>query len=715
MPTPRTTITDLPEQTVVVDTDLLVVQNASITKKLTVGRMTTASTAAVDAHISDPLAAHAAASISAVPAGPPFTGADVQTQLSQGATAFNAMNASITNHITDTSDAHDASAISVVPVIPGVATDAQSALIELRAVSTGIITDLNEVDTALAAHLTNTTNAHDAVEILVAPTGNLLANNVQAALAELQGELDIIEISGGPPGPAGPQGSTGPTGPTGPQGPQGIQGIKGDTGDTGAASTVPGPTGPAGATGPQGPQGATGPQGPQGEPGGGGITQEDAVDAVAAAFAAGTHTNVTVTYNDAANSITLAASGGGGGITTEDAVDAVAAALVAGNNIDIAYNDAANTITVDVEALTKTDVGLANVDNTADAAKPLFSTSTTTRGLVPGSNSATATSYLNATGAWSIPAGGGAAGHASFVYNATTTAPPADTNIRMNATQLSATTIWVDKNDFDGLDVSIGLAKILAGYQIYIQDYDDATKWVKYTATANAVDSGNYFTLAVAYLSGPGGMPTGSGAAGRVELQPIAPGTVGIPPGGTTGQVLAKTSAVDYAVGWVADQVGQPADPTLTQLAAYNTNGLLTQTAADTFTGRTLTGTTNRVAVTNGNGVSGNPTFDIGTDVVTLTDSQTLTGKTLTAPTFTTPALGTPASGVLTNCTGLPAANVTGLSGLATATTIAAVNTAITDADLVTNVLGVTGIWTGSQAAYDAIGTKTPTVLYVIT
>jgi len=44
--------------------------------------------------------------------------------------------------------------------------------------------------------------------------------------------------------------------------------------------------------------------------------------------------------------------------------------------------------------------------------------------------------------------------------------------------------------------------------------------------------------------------------------------------------------------------------------------------------------------------------------VVTLAATQTLTNKTLTSPTLTTPALGTPASGVLTNCSGLPAANV---------------------------------------------------------
>jgi len=45
-------------------------------------------------------------------------------------------------------------------------------------------------------------------------------------------------------------------------------------------------------------------------------------------------------------------------------------------------------------------------------------------------------------------------------------------------------------------------------------------------------------------------------------------------------------------------------------------------------------------------------------DAVTLTDTQTMTNKTLTAPTLTTPALGTPASGVLTNMTALPAAQV---------------------------------------------------------
>lgn len=56
---------------------------------------------------------------------------------------------------------------------------------------------------------------------------------------------------------------------------------------------------------------------------------------------------------------------------------------------------------------------------------------------------------------------------------------------------------------------------------------------------------------------------------------------------------------------------GQPLDATLTALAAYSTNGIVTQTSADTFAGRTITGTSNEVTVTNGDGVSGNPTLSL--------------------------------------------------------------------------------------------------------
>jgi hypothetical protein len=82
-------------------------------------------------------------------------------------------------------------------------------------------------------------------------------------------------------------------------------------------------------------------------------TDELAQDAIATALAAGTHTNITVTYNDNANSISLAAAPG---YVDEQAVDAVAAALAAGThtNITVGYNDNANSISL-TGAVTYTD------------------------------------------------------------------------------------------------------------------------------------------------------------------------------------------------------------------------------------------------------------------------------------------------------------------------------------------------------------------------
>lgn len=66
------------------------------------------------------------------------------------------------------------------------------------------------------------------------------------------------------------------------------------------------------------------------------------------------------------------------------------------------------------------------------------------------------------------------------------------------------------------------------------------------------------------------------------------------------------------------DTEKQPVDATLTALAAYNTNGLIAQTAADTFAGRTLTAPVAGITITDGNGVAGNPTLVLANDLAAL-------------------------------------------------------------------------------------------------
>jgi hypothetical protein len=67
--------------------------------------------------------------------------------------------------------------------------------------------------------------------------------------------------------------------------------------------------------------------------------------------------------------------------------------------------------------------------------------------------------------------------------------------------------------------------------------------------------------------------------------------------------ISAATAGTDYMTPGNVSAAYQPIDTGLTALSSIGT-GIVTNTAADTFTPRTITGTANRLTVSNGNGVS---------------------------------------------------------------------------------------------------------------
>ncbi|MDP1873636.1 hypothetical protein [Phenylobacterium sp.] len=76
----------------------------------------------------------------------------------------------------------------------------------------------------------------------------------------------------------------------------------------------------------------------------------------------------------------------------------------------------------------------------------------------------------------------------------------------------------------------------------------------------------------------------------------------------------------------------QDADPTLTALAGLNSGaGFVTQTGADAFTKRTLTGAAGQISVADGDGVAGNPTLSLANTAVTPGTFTVITSLTVDA------------------------------------------------------------------------------------
>lgn len=198
----------------------------------------------------------------------------------------------------------------------------------------------------------------------------------------------------------------------------------------------------------------------------------------------------------------------------------------------------------------------------------------------------------------------------------------AQTTASQNGVYVVAAGAWTRATDADQS------GEFSPGRQLFVQQGTlyGFTTWGVANSTAPTIgtDAITFVQVggAASYTNGDGLALTGTqfsavGVAGQIA---VTGSGIGLAVSGVSAGTYTKVTVDTYgrvtvgATATPADIGAQAASTNLTALAAYNTNGFMVQTAAGTFAGRTIaTANAARIVVTNGNGVSGNPTIDLAT------------------------------------------------------------------------------------------------------
>lgn len=185
-----------------------------------------------------------------------------------------------------------------------------------------------------------------------------------------------------------------------------------------------------------------------------------------------------------------------------------------------------------------------------------------------------------------------------------------------------------------GTNYISGVAKIStngANYDINSSSGTIAVTGTNYTTSTGTITIGDpLYPASVTGIRKGAGIGSLDTAASASDVNTVINSTV--------APVFANITSKPTTIGGygitdfnsLGDARWQPLDSGLTALAAFNTNGLLVQTANNTFAGRSVAGTS-PISVTNGDGVSGDPTIAIANAVA---DGSTKGAASFTAADF---------------------------------------------------------------------------------
>lgn len=212
----------------------------------------------------------------------------------------------------------------------------------------------------------------------------------------------------------------------------------------------------------------------------------------------------------------------------------------------------------------------------APLASPAFTGTPTTPTAAPTTNTTQVASTAFVTAAVAASGSGSDTGEWNFI--ATTTAPPATGQIRLdNATQASATHMYVSNITATSVDVSAVLKFLVkSGSRLLLQDKDDSTKYIIYTASADATIASGYVDIPLTFVEQGGVVPaqrcllsvaSGGGGGGALPAT-VAPLMDGVATVGTTTKYAREDHIhpSDTAKASLASPVftGNPMAPTPT-------------------------------------------------------------------------------------------------------------------------------------------------------